>query len=53
MHLTKPKEDPASRVNPSVNCELWTIGMHQCRFSSCEKGIPLVGVVDKGVALHV
>ena len=50
MHLTKPKEDSTSRVNPNVNCKLGCINVGSSVVKKC---IPLVGVVEKGEAFHV
>ena len=48
MHLSKPMECAAPRVNPNVNCGLRRIMMCQCRFINYNKCTTLVGDVDNG-----
>ena len=53
MHLSKPTECTALRVNPNVNYGLWVIVMCQCRLDNCNKHTTLVGDVDDGGGMHV
>ena len=49
IHLFRPIEYPAPRVNPNVNCGLWMVMLCQCRFildKKKKKCIILVSDVD-------
>ena len=48
MHLSKPKERTASRVNPNVNSRLWMMMMCQCRFISSHPVPLLCGMLIGG-----
>ena len=42
IHLSKPTESTAPRVNPVINYGLWVIMLCQCRFIEYNKCITLV-----------
>lgn len=48
VHLSKPIEYAALRMNHNVNCELWVITMCQCRFIDCNGCPTLVGILIMG-----
>lgn len=46
MHLSKPTECTASKVNPNGNSGLWVLVMCPCWSISCNKCATLVGDVN-------
>ena len=53
LSLSKPIECKTARVNPNVNCGLWLMMMHQCRFLSCSNCTSLMWDVDHGGRLCI
>lgn len=47
-HLSKPTECTIPRVNPDMNCGLWTIMMYLCRFIHGNKCAILVSGIGNG-----
>ena len=53
VHLSKPIECAALRMNYNVNCELWVITMCQCRFINCNGCPTLVGILIMGEVVRM
>lgn len=52
-HSSKPIESATPGVGPRVNCGLWVIISHQCRFINHNKWITVVTDIDSGEATCV